>query len=140
MKKNIQISVFLTVIFFFTVSCSKNDDTKKLSEIIIGKWTIAKIGFGPEASVVTSDYTDNEPGCNKDFWQFNSDGTFRSVNYKSLPSQCSEGVLNATYTISDKKLLISGSPSANIEMITESSLKIKVPTGATATVYEFAKQ
>ncbi len=137
MKKIVLVFVSIISIGLATTSCNKDND--KAEPSIIGKWTWSKSGFGPENSVVLKDYTNHREGCPKNFYQFNEDGSFKDVKYQLLPTPCSEGVTNFSYVKDGTKLTVGGQE-ATIEILTDTTLKIKNISSGYASVYEFTRQ
>lgn len=73
-------------------SCSSDDNGSSTPASIVGKWnplrTEIKSGSNPAQ---VQNYTGDEPGCNKDYYEFEADGDLRDVIYfKNASDVCTE--------------------------------------------------
>lgn len=110
--KKIKALMFAFVLAGMTiVSCSSDDSGP--APVIEGKWnpikTVTKVG---SAGSQSQNYTENEPGCDKDYIEFvgTNSGNLRNVIfYKNAQNNCTEDVgTPATWIKSDKVLTING--------------------------------
>lgn len=112
--KAFKILIATVVLSAFTLtSCSKDDDNVQVPTSIVGKWNFSKevtqviVGtVASEESIVN--YDGDEPGCERDFLEFNSAMTVRKGIYnKNISNVCTEESVEGTYTKASDVLTIS---------------------------------
>lgn len=83
-------------------SCSSDDDSSGGS--IIGKWNFSteKVSFGGQ-TITEGAYSDNQEGCNKDYYEF-AEATLVEGDYYG--SECTLDTYTMTYTRSGNTLTI----------------------------------
>ncbi|OWP83232.1 hypothetical protein BWK59_11635 [Flavobacterium davisii] len=67
-------------------SCTKeNDQTTSIvaTPKIEGKWFIIKQGEIKNGEEILQDFTDNQPGCSKNYYIFDTDGNMSSTSFSS---------------------------------------------------------
>lgn len=92
-------------------SCGSDDNGGGAEASIVGKWnptkTVTKVGNNSE----TLNYEENEPGCEKDYFEFigTNSGTLRDIIYIDGQTGCQEdeGILGA-WTKANDELTITG--------------------------------
>lgn len=122
--KNFKI-LFLSVVAagLTLTSCNKDDDKKNAS--IEGKWTASKQGISAQGVESLSDYP-NEPGCNKDYVEFNEGGNFKDVSY--FGDDCEMDTTTGTWSRNNNTLTytVDGeTETSEIVNLTDNELKIK---------------
>lgn len=103
MKNKFTLSMMVLTLVFGFMACSDKDEDltgDKAKEVLIGKWTTVSITNEDG----TYDY-ENECSSKKDYVEFQSNGTMRSVYYEE---DCSEEVETGTYSVNGDKLTIKG--------------------------------
>lgn len=94
MKKVLKISVLLLATAFFA-SCSSDDDGNSISGNLEAKWTPIKTVLKALGSSQTQNYDANEAGCDKDYFQFQADGTLKKAIYnRNINNECAEESAN----------------------------------------------
>ncbi|WP_318639815.1 lipocalin family protein [Flavobacterium ardleyense] len=111
--KSFKILIATVVLSAFTLtSCSSDDDNVQVPTSIVGKWnysmdvTQTNVGtsVGPEIIV---EYTGDEPGCNRDFLEFNANMSVRKGVYnKNVQNVCTEDAISGTYTKTGDQITI----------------------------------
>lgn len=144
MKKFLKIStcLFATALFF---SCSDDGDGGGVAASIEGKWTPSKTVYKIGGATQTENYEDNEMGCDKDYVQFNADGSLKNaIFFKNADNVCTEDANTvATYTKSGSTLNINGGEydgSYTIKKLNSTDLQVETTetiggVSATVTVY-----
>jgi Lipocalin-like domain len=84
MKK---ISVLLIAFVTLAFSSCSSDDNGNSTASIVGKWEYTQTGEVIEGVEVLETY-DHTAGCDKDYMEFKSDGTFDDVWYSNGTSGC----------------------------------------------------
>lgn len=128
MKKN-SIITFLSLVLVLA-SCGGSDDntSNNNSESILGKWNANKIGYIADGvNIPEVDYYGNQPGCNKNYIQFNDTGIANSGQYNS---DCSVLIQDGAWSQVGNTLNLdtesTGVPTVwEIMSITSTELKIK---------------
>ncbi len=124
-------------------SCSDDDDNGSSTDgEIVAKWTPTRtVNTVNNVEVSSTDYTFNEPGCEKDFTQFLAGGVLNDViYYKNAAEVCTQDAdVTGTWTKSGNTLVIDD---ANYEItrLTGSELVYKstvTTSGATLVVTEY---
>lgn len=108
MKKLLRTSFCLLAVAFLS-SCS-DDDGGNVEASIEAKWTptktVTKIG---SSNPISQNYSGNEPGCDKDYIQFQSGGTLKTaVFFKNASNACTEDAVNSNWEKTNDALTISG--------------------------------
>lgn len=103
MKNKFTLSMMVLTLVFGFMACSDKDEDltgDKAKEALIGKWVT--LSFADEEGI-----EDYEHACSskKDYVEFQSNGTMRSVYYEE---DCSEEVETGTYSVNGDKLTIKG--------------------------------
>lgn len=108
MKNKFTLSMMVLTLVFGFMACSDKDEDltgDKAKEALIGKWTFV-------SSTEDGENYDYEHECSskKDYIEFQSNGTFRSIYYDD---ECSEEVDTGTYSVSGNKLTVKGRDEGN---------------------------
>lgn len=106
MRTNFNIFIMKKLIYLFLavaftglslVSCSSDDDGGSPS--VLGKWEYFQEGFVVGGEEVFTNY-EHTAGCNKDYVQFNDNGTMQDVYYWNDGDGCVEDSDSYTYSVS----------------------------------------
>jgi len=108
MKNKFTLSMMVLTLVFGFMACSDKDEDltgDKAKEALIGKWTFV-------SSTEDGENYDYEHECSskKDYIEFQSNGTFRSIYYDD---ECSEEVDTGTYSVNGNKLTVKGRDEGN---------------------------
>ncbi|WP_290846563.1 lipocalin family protein [Flavobacterium sp.] len=91
---------------FLANSCG-DDDGARAS--IVGKWDYSRtITEVENQNPVSQNYAGHEPGCDKDYQEFNADGSYRDVAlFQNQDDECTEIAVNGDYSQDGDLLTVS---------------------------------
>jgi hypothetical protein len=139
--KNVNKLLFAGLVLAFGLSSCSNDDAPAAS--IVGKWNYSKEGFVMNGQEYLSDYDGNETGCQKDYLQVNSNGSFSDVDYDSSSTPCEMFSDTGSWSKSGNTLTITypGEPAMNAEImvLTSTKLKVKIEESGMTFISEWTK-
>ena len=94
MKK---ISIILATITVLAFSSCSNDDNSNNMGSVVGKWEYTQTGYLINGAEVLETYN-HTTGCEKDYIEFKSSGTFDDVWYSNGGSGCTSDDDSGTWT------------------------------------------
>lgn len=120
------------------VSSCGSDDSSGTEPTIEGKWNYNKSLISTNGGdPTTSTYEDHTEGCDKNYQEFATGGTFRDVViYKNASQVCTEDAITSTWSKTDDELTIDGE-TYTVTKLTNSELRYESTTttgGATLKV------
>jgi hypothetical protein len=129
MRINLIFPLIISCIFF--LSCSgngdSNNDNSNSTTNFIGKWYLYQEGYQINGNEVLELYSLNTPGCEKTYYQFFDNKTWK---YNEFQQDCYNYVESGTYTKTDKILNFGGTDEWQIVTETSNILKIKQTNGS----------
>ncbi|AWA30809.1 hypothetical protein HYN48_12365 [Flavobacterium magnum] len=125
-------------------SCSSDSDSGP-APTIIAKWNLTKTVSVVSGTTDTDPYTDNEPGCDKDYIEFVTGGVLKNIIFfKNAENVCTEDAGDqGTWTQAGDALNVTGGALAGtyeVTKLTNSELQIRATStvgGTTVTVTRY---
>ncbi|MFY7664601.1 lipocalin family protein [Flavobacterium sp.] len=123
------------LLFWFSalvlVSCGSDDNGPTTPASIIAKWTPTRTVISANGGNISSNYTGNEPGCDKDYIEFTAGNAFNNVVFfRDATNTCTASAAEpATYTKTENTLVITGDiygGSYQIVRLTNTELQIEI--------------
>lgn len=127
-------SKFGLVLWFSAIlltSCGGDDNGPTTPASIIAKWTPTRTVISANGGNISSNYSGNEPGCEKDYIEFTAANAFNNVVFfRDATNTCTPSAAEpATYTKTDNTLVITGDiygGSYQITRLTNAELVIEI--------------
>ncbi|WP_298143382.1 lipocalin family protein [Flavobacterium sp.] len=136
-----------TIVLFTSVllTACGGDDSSSTPASIIAKWTPTKTIIAANGGRITTNYTGNEAGCDKDYIEFTAANAFNNVVFfKDATNTCTAAPADpSTYTLTENVLVITGDiygGTYEVTRLTNKELRIETEetnAGVTTTTTRF---
>ncbi|HEX8563495.1 MAG TPA: lipocalin family protein [Flavobacterium sp.] len=105
--KKIRIALASIAAAGLMLSCDKDDDGNNIAATIEGKWTPTQTITVTDGDQNVTQYSGNQQGCDKDYWEFRNNNVYRDVVYvMNVEDECEEAEAASTWSKTDNTLTI----------------------------------
>jgi len=141
MKRIARLFVSVLTLGLLLTSCNEDDSVGQLPKASLsGKWKYYKQGAVVGGVEVLSEYDGNEPGCPKDYIQFNENGAYGDAHYDSSDIPCEQIMEFATWDGTGNTIVIDyGASSETLEILALTEYKLKVRHTDDGTIQVFVQ-